>query len=66
VKDVKRKNLMKLFIEGNEIDKYISTHLFGEILKVNDNHETVNESHILDISVCTLSKKRSDQTLLKN
>jgi hypothetical protein len=66
VKDVKRKNLMKLFIEGNEIDKYISTHLFGEILKVNDNHETVNESHILDISVSTLSKKRSDQTLLKN
>lgn len=57
---------MKLFIEGNEIDKYISTHLFGEILKVNDNHETVNESHILDISVSTLSKKRSDQTLLKN
>ena len=30
-KDVKRKNLIKLFLEGNEIDKYITTHMYGEI-----------------------------------
>ena len=60
-KDVNRRNLIKLFLEGNEIDKYITTHLYGEIQKMNDNDESINESFVNG----SFSQAQFDMTFLK-
>lgn len=49
-KDVKRQNFLGFFLHGIEADKYIQTHLYGEIRKAADENPdvTVNESILFD------------------
>ena len=47
--NVKRSNLINMFLQGLEADRYITTHMYGEVQKmVNDNNETVRDSLLLD------------------
>lgn len=48
-KEVKRQNLIKMFLHGMEVDKFISTHLYGELGRLaNDQDQTINESFVLN------------------
>lgn len=47
-KEVKRSNLLKLFLEGVQVDKFIMTHQYGEFKHTNDLDQTINDSIIID------------------
>ena len=35
-KQVKQTNLIELFLKGIEVDKYITTHMYGDAKNIND------------------------------
>ena len=41
-KKVKKKNLVSLFLDGVEAEKYIITHNFGNVAKVDNKGDTMN------------------------
>ena len=43
-KGVKRQNLIELFLQGAEIENYITNHLYGDVQKVDDLGNTLNHS----------------------
>lgn len=47
-KGVKRQNLINLFLQGAEIENYITTHLYGDVRKVDDVGNTLNQSIALE------------------
>ena len=49
VKDFKRKNLIELFLQGIECDRYITTHLYGEVQGAEVN-ESITLPDLLDRS----------------
>ena len=42
----KRKNLIDFYLDGAEVDQYITTHLYGELIRKN----AIDDSHIQDES----------------
>ena len=44
---VKRDNLMELFLHGIDAEKYIITHMFGEVEKRDDDGDSINQSVLL-------------------
>ena len=50
-KQVKRQNLIQLFLQGNEVDDYIVTHLYGEVgHQENDFNQSVILADLMDES----------------
>lgn len=47
-KGIKRQNLIDMFLQGAEIENYVTTHLYGDIRKVDDAGNTLNHSVQLD------------------
>ena len=43
---MKRRNLLSLFLDGFQADRYIATHLYGELVR----RETIDDTHIIDES----------------
>lgn len=44
-KEVKKQNFIKLFLQGMEVDRFITTHLYGDGARLDGGvDETVNES----------------------
>mmetsp|Transcript_12476 Transcript_12476/g.20970 ORF Transcript_12476/g.20970 Transcript_12476/m.20970 type:complete len:123 (+) Transcript_12476:303-671(+) len=63
-KDVKRKNLLEFFLTSIEADKYITTHMYGEMRKVDYNNpdESVNESILLQDLLNMSQQMRGDES----
>ena len=49
-KKIKRNNLVSLFLDGIEAEKYINTHNFGNVAKVDNAGDTMNSIAIHDLS----------------
>mmetsp|Transcript_12477 Transcript_12477/g.20973 ORF Transcript_12477/g.20973 Transcript_12477/m.20973 type:complete len:217 (+) Transcript_12477:520-1170(+) len=64
-KNVRRNNLIQLFLQGIEVEKYISTHLYGELQNAMDAQgETMDQSRMLHNMIMETSQT-FDQSMMK-
>ena len=59
---VKRQNLVQLFLDTQKIDQYISTHLYGAIVDVNNESFYEDNSVLINSSVADLSSDLINNT----
>ena len=54
-RSVKRKNFIALFLDGYEADKYVATHLYGEINNLSGDENLEKIENLFETSALNLS-----------